>query len=529
MAFSISPSASVSNSKNLRVSGFRVMQRGVFFVLVASVGSPRFLGVEAQSDMAGGLDTAVLEDNFCSSTPGSDDAMKAGLDTHSMDCGKLMEFMYVSRLKTWEALDKLKMAQSDTADVSEWRKNLRAISQASSMLSAHVHIIGAVASQRTECFSEHVRLLLIVNLRRLKGLTGTQFKQMWVVAEDGKESTENVNLAKKWLTEAVDLLDADLKTMRTVLRAWRPPAPDEARFYSHEADGRFSTMEALRRDTFKEYQQDKGLLQGLVRHVLPVDALVADFGAGSGHYASWLNDTGLVTAIAFDGSPDIELVTKGAVLGADLAKPLALWTQFDWSISIEVAEHIPADFAPTFLRNLDANSKHGVVLSWARPGLPGLGSANPRGEMEVITLVRQHTGLFLDEDLTNKLRAASRVAYLAESLFVLVREPRTPAASDPQSCVAEGTCKAAPSDLAPGCEAEEGWIYAGNDVQMFSNVETAAACCELCSTNANCKYWTWSREDSHKDLCWIKATREYRINHAGFVSGTRGAASEGVQ
>ena len=41
----------------------------------------------------------------------------------------------------------------------------------------------------------------------------------------------------------------------------------------------------------QEYQLDKGLLQGLLK-LLPRDASVADFGAGAGQYAKWLNDTG---------------------------------------------------------------------------------------------------------------------------------------------------------------------------------------------------------------------------------------------
>lgn len=75
--------------------------------------------------------------------------------------------------------------------------------------------------------------------------------------------------------------------------------------------------------------------------------------------------------------------------------------------------------------------------------------------------------------------------------------------------------------LASGCMAEEGWIYAGNDVQMFNGVPSAEACCELCQGNELCRFWTWSREESHKELCWIKSSREYRINHGGFVSGSR--------
>merc|ERR1719247_3562508 len=205
-------------------------------------------------------------------------------------------------------------------------------------MSAHTHFLAAISSQRTECFSEHVRLLLTVNLRRMKQMTTAQVKQLWMVSQDGPDSlTELSTHSKKWLDDAAELLDADLRTMRTVLKSWRAPSPEEARFYSHEADGRFSTMEALRRDTFDEYQPDKGLLRGLLRHVFPVDAAVADFGAGSGHYSKWLNDTGLVTAYAFDGSPDIELVTKSVVQTADLGKPLQLWRRFDWVLCIEVA------------------------------------------------------------------------------------------------------------------------------------------------------------------------------------------------
>jgi len=273
--------------------------------------------------------------------------------------------------------------------------------------------------------------------------------------------------------------------------------------------------EALRRDTFSEWQLDKGLVQGLLRHVLPMDAVVADFGAGSGQYATWLNDTGLVVAHAFDGTPDVELVTKGLVLNADLGRPLALWRKFDWAICLEVAEHIPPDLSGVFLRNLDDHVVDGLVLSWARPGLQGLGNTNPQNEEDVLSLVARHTKLHFDQGLTMQVRSNAQVAHLAQSVLVFLRNPRAGG-----SISGDAFVEAGPSS-APGCSAEEGWIYAGNDVQMFSNVLTAAACCDLCNSNAQCRYWTWSRDEAHRDLCWIKANREYRINHKGFVSGIR--------
>lgn len=462
------------------------------------------------------LNTAVLEEGFCTSPATSDEDWASGgeISTGTMDCAKLMEFIYIARLKAWERLEQLKTDAGEKEGVAvPWKTALRSASTGTSLLSAHAHVLAAVASQRPECFSEHVRLLLIVNLRRTKTLETGHFKLLWVMGQDGSDKEEELSkLLREWLAEACSLLEADLRTLRTVLRTWRLPAIDEARFYSHEADGRFSTMESLRRDTFTEWQLDKGLLQGLIRHVLPLDAVVGDFGAGSGHYASWLNDTGLVEAFAFDGSPDIELVTKSKVLSADLGKPLSLWKKFDWLLCLEVAEHIPPEFTGVFLRNLDEHTKEGVIISWARPGLQGLGSANPQSEGDVLDLVKLHTGLHIDQGLTRQLRAASQVTYLAESLLVLVRHPRAPV---------EGSVGTGAMSTVAGCTSEEGMIYAGNDVQMFSSVQSAAACCELCNSNDLCRFWTWSREDTHKELCWIKATREYRINHEGFISGAK--------
>jgi hypothetical protein len=282
-------------------------------------------------------------------------------------------------------------------------------------------------------------------------------------------------------------------------------------------------MEALRRDTFDEWPLDRGLLQALLRFVLPMDVTVADVGAGSGKYSEWLNDTGLVTAYAFDGSPDVELVTKGRVLSADLGRPLNLWRRFDWVLCLEVAEHVQPDLTPTFLGNLDAHAEHGVVLSWARPGDEGLGHMNPQSEQEVLKLIQEHTSLYLDRPRTEQLRAAAGLPALAESVLVLTRHPPDMLGEHTGSCPAHNPqCNARPRRTdGMRCEVEDGWIYAGNDVQMFNDVTSAAACCELCSGNELCRFWTWSSEDTHKDLCWIKSTREYRINHNGFVSGVR--------
>merc|ERR1719168_481189 len=99
---------------------------------------------------------------------------------------------------------------------------------------------------------------------------------------------------------------------------------------------------------------DKGLLRYLLRF-LPADSTVADFGALDGHYSRWLNDTGLVTAFAFDGVQGVTDLTEGAVTEVDLTAAFSVaWhpQPFDWVLCLEVAEHIPPDLERAFLDNL---------------------------------------------------------------------------------------------------------------------------------------------------------------------------------
>merc|ERR1719223_359055 len=92
------------------------------------------------------------------------------------------------------------------------------------------------------------------------------------------------------------------------------PGPPLPAYSARDPDGTtLSTIEVLRRNAFEEWDLHKPALRALLRHLLPRDSHVADFCAGSGQAAEFLNDTGLVTAYAFDGSPNIQLLSKGAV------------------------------------------------------------------------------------------------------------------------------------------------------------------------------------------------------------------------
>lgn len=160
--------------------------------------------------------------------------------------------------------------------------------------------------------------------------------------------------------------------------------------------------------------------------LLPIGASVADFGALDGQYARWLNDTGLVTAFAFDGVQGVTELTTGSVLQVDLAEQFQLpWRPqgFDWVLCLEVAEHIPPEREQTFLANLAQHATSGLILSWAPPGIEGEGHVNclpleeSRRRIEALGFVQ-------DTGSTAKLREASQVPWIRASVAAYRRVAR---------------------------------------------------------------------------------------------------------
>jgi len=121
----------------------------------------------------------------------------------------------------------------------------------------------------------------------------------------------------------------------------------------------------------KEGHAHDSRLAGAILKVLKArkcDTLV-DFGCGTGEYARFFRRHGLVVE-AYDGNPYTEQLTGGIGQVKDLSQRFNLLKQFGCVMSLEVGEHIPAEFEQAFLDNLIKHSLDGgiVILSWAVPG-----------------------------------------------------------------------------------------------------------------------------------------------------------------
>jgi len=290
------------------------------------------------------------------------------------------------------------------------------MSKAASLVSAHLHIHGVLAASRPECISEHLQLLFLMSLRRMKTLVHEQLKHLWVVFQGTPELLRRG--AGKWLGELVELFEADLQTMESIMVSWQPPAqevgetspiaapprpgPPLPPHNPRESDGvALSTVEVLRREAFDEWDDRKTLWRALIRYVLPRDGHVADFCARGGAAPTFLNDTGLMTAYGFDASPNIRLLSKGIVEHATLGVgELNLWRTFDIAICL-TADADFGDNAEVWGRawqHLEAHATRGAIVA--------CGS----GELRRLALRAAATHapkLELDDQLTTQLESES--------------------------------------------------------------------------------------------------------------------------
>eukprot|EP00928_Gymnodinium_smaydae_P040115 TRINITY_DN27262_c0_g2_i1.p1 TRINITY_DN27262_c0_g2~~TRINITY_DN27262_c0_g2_i1.p1 ORF type:complete len:530 (-),score=114.25 TRINITY_DN27262_c0_g2_i1:127-1581(-) len=216
---------------------------------------------------------------------------------------------------------------------------------------------------------------------------------------------------------------------RAMAVAAQPGAEAAERRRHHQDDaGAFASFEYLRRQVFGQWALDKGLMRGMLRHVLkplpdedPVS--LGDFGAGGGQYSTWLNDTGLVQAFAFDGTPHATQISGGAVQQLNLIEDVHLWRSFDWVMCLEVAEHVPKEHTAALLRNLRRHAKKGLVMSWSSDW-EGIGHVNCLSWEDFISTVERETGLQLDRSATEAVRSGCSIDYIARTIAVF----RVPAA-----------------------------------------------------------------------------------------------------
>jgi len=103
----------------------------------------------------------------------------------------------------------------------------------------------------------------------------------------------------------------------------------------------------------------------------------------------------------------------------DLSVPQFGLPVYDWIVSIEVAEHIPAKFEHIYLDNIARHAREGVLISWAVPGQVGWQHVNCRPFSYVRDRMRE-LGFDHDEKTSIKIKRNAPIT-LKKNLNVFVR------------------------------------------------------------------------------------------------------------
>lgn len=151
---------------------------------------------------------------------------------------------------------------------------------------------------------------------------------------------------------------------------------------------------------------------------------LVDFGCGAeGLYVKYFLTNGLLCE-GFDGNPYCEKISKGLVKVKDLSQPFDLGRKYDWVMSLEVAEHIPAKFEKTLLENLDKHSEKGIIISWAKEGQKGIGHCNCRNN-DYVKKVFLKMGYENDLETEAKIRKKAKYGWFKNTFMVFRKKEKS--------------------------------------------------------------------------------------------------------
>jgi hypothetical protein len=147
---------------------------------------------------------------------------------------------------------------------------------------------------------------------------------------------------------------------------------------------------------------------------------VVDLGCGLGNYTQVLREHGLYSE-GYDGNPNTPELTNYTCGVQALHVPFYLGKEFSWVLSLEVGEHIPAEFETILIENLVKHAIDGIVLSWAVEGQGGWGHFNCRNNDYVRKRMESY-GFVSDEEAEQRIRStATSCGHFRTTLMVFRR------------------------------------------------------------------------------------------------------------
>lgn len=145
---------------------------------------------------------------------------------------------------------------------------------------------------------------------------------------------------------------------------------------------------------------------------------VKDFGCGSGAYVDFLNNHG-IWCIGYDGNPSTPHFSPRCH-HLDLSAPVEVGSA-ECVISLEVGEHIPAQYEEAFITNLTKHTEKFLILSWFPNKGEGIGHVNERSNDYVREKI-EAWGFEFMPDVTKQLRESSKLWWFSLSVLVFKKK-----------------------------------------------------------------------------------------------------------
>lgn len=153
---------------------------------------------------------------------------------------------------------------------------------------------------------------------------------------------------------------------------------------------------------------------------------VVDIGCGTGSWLSVFRDLGVEDVCGVDGS----YIDRRALLippdrfeAHDVGRPFSLGRRFDLAVSVEVAEHVPAAQAESYVRNLTVLSDV-IAFSAAIPNQGGEGHINEQWPPYWRALFERH-GFVVVDCLRHRIwNDAGIEKWYRQNLLLYVRDTR---------------------------------------------------------------------------------------------------------
>jgi hypothetical protein len=151
------------------------------------------------------------------------------------------------------------------------------------------------------------------------------------------------------------------------------------------------------------------------------ETIIYDFGCGIGNYIKDLYENDFEAVFGFEGNIPKNKVTQ-SIETKDLTLPFNLFVKGN-VISLEVGEHIPAEYMNVYLDNITNACNGYLITSWAVRGQEGFGHVNCLDNHEIIPEIEKR-GFKLMEKETEEVRSIdlSEAPWFKNTLLIFKKD-----------------------------------------------------------------------------------------------------------